>query len=88
VEVLLIAGLALLLAGMVCCIIRGIRGPTPFDRVLAFEAIALNTIAVTIVLSILLSTDAFMDVVLVIALLGFLGTVSIAAYLEGTLVDS
>jgi multicomponent Na+:H+ antiporter subunit F len=87
-TLLLLAGLGVLVAGIGCCLVRALQGPTPFNRVLAFEAIALNTVALTVVVSILLDTDAFIDVVLVVALLGFLGTVSIAAYLEGTLVDS
>jgi multicomponent Na+:H+ antiporter subunit F len=76
------------LAGVFCCLGRMLRGPSPFDRVLAFEAIALNFVGLTVLVSILLDTNAYIDVVLVVALLGFLGTVSIAAYLEGTLVDS
>jgi multicomponent Na+:H+ antiporter subunit F len=87
-TIFILGGLVLLLAGIGCCIARAFKGPTPFDRVLAFEAVALNTVGLTLLISILLDTDAFVDVVLVIALLGFLGTVSIAAYLEGTLVDS
>jgi multicomponent Na+:H+ antiporter subunit F len=85
---LLLIGLSMLVAGIGCCLVRAVRGPTPFDRVLAFEAVALNSIGIAIVVSILFDTAAFIDLVLVIALLGFLGTVSIAAYLEGTLVDS
>jgi multicomponent Na+:H+ antiporter subunit F len=87
-TVFIVGALVVLLAGIGCCILRMVRGPTPFDRVLAFEAVALNTVGLTILISILLDTQAFIDVVLVVALLGFLGTVSIAAYLEGTLVDS
>jgi multicomponent Na+:H+ antiporter subunit F len=85
---IIFAALLIQIGGVACCLIRGIRGPTHFDRVLAFEAIALNTVGLTLVVSILLDTAAFIDFVLVVALLGFLGTVSVAAYLEGTLVDS
>jgi multicomponent Na+:H+ antiporter subunit F len=84
----ILIGIVMLLAGMGCGILRALRGPTPFDRVLAFDVVALNTAGLVIVISILLDTAAFIDVILVISLLGFLGTISIAAYLEGTLVDS
>jgi multicomponent Na+:H+ antiporter subunit F len=73
--------------GILLCAIRALRGPSLFDRVLAFDAIALNVVGATLLLSIYFRTDAFIDFVLVVALLGFLGTVSFAAYLEGTLVD-
>jgi multisubunit Na+/H+ antiporter MnhF subunit len=73
--------------GIVLCAIRAIKGPSPFDRVLAFDAIALNVVGATLLLSIYFRTAAFIDFVLVVALLGFLGTVAFAAYLEGTLVE-
>jgi multicomponent Na+:H+ antiporter subunit F len=73
--------------GIVLCSIRAIIGPSLFDRVMAFDAIALNVVGATLLLSIYFRSEAVIDFVLVIALLGFLGTVSFAAYLEGTLVE-
>jgi multicomponent Na+:H+ antiporter subunit F len=72
--------------GIVLCAVRAVRGPSLFDRVMAFDAIALNVVGATLLLSLFYRTSAFIDFVLVVALLGFLGTVSFAAYLEGTLV--
>lgn len=86
-NVLVVGGMLVLALGILLCVIRAYRGPTLFDRVMAFDAIALNFVGATLLLSILLRTDAFMDVVLVVALLGFLGAISLASYLEGTLVD-
>lgn len=83
----IIGGLGVLGLGMLLCLARAVRGPTLFDRVLAFDCIVLNMVGAALLLSTLLGTGAFMDVVLVVALLGFLSTVSLAAYLEGTLVD-
>jgi len=72
--------------GIILCAIRAVRGPSLFDRVMAFDAIALNIVGATLLLSLFYRTSSFIDFVLVVALLGFLGTVSFAAYLEGTLV--
>ena len=66
---------------------RAVRGPTLFDRVLAFDAMALDFVAIVLLLAVRFAAPAMVDVVLVVALLGFLGTISLAAYLEGTLVD-
>lgn len=74
--------------GIVLCAVRMIKGPTHFDRVMSFDAIALNAVGAVLLLSILFRTDAFMEVVLVVALLGFIGTVVLAAFLEGSLGDS
>jgi multicomponent Na+:H+ antiporter subunit F len=87
VTVAVVAGLLVLAFGIFLCVIRAYRGPTLFDRVMSFDAIALNFVGATLLMSILLRTDAFMDVVLVVALLGFLGAIALASYLEGTLVD-
>jgi multicomponent Na+:H+ antiporter subunit F len=84
---LVIGGLVVIGVGILLCVIRAIKGPTQFDRVMAFDAISLHIVGAVLLVTILLRTDAFMDVVLVVALLGFLGAVSLAAYLEGTLVD-
>lgn len=83
----ILLALACSAAGVGLCAIRAVRGPSMFDRVLAFDCIVLNLVAATLLLSMLLETSAFIDVVLAVALLGFLGTVSFAAYLEGTLVE-
>jgi multicomponent Na+:H+ antiporter subunit F len=87
VPVIVVASLFVLALGILLCVIRAYRGPTLFDRVMAFDAIALNFVGAVLLISILLRSDAFMDVVLVVALLGFLGAISLASYLDGTLVD-
>lgn len=87
-TLVILVALGIIALSVLLCVIRAVKGPSLFDRAMAFDAIALNVVGAILLISILLRTDAFMDVVLVVALLGFLGTVSLAAYLEGTLVDS
>jgi multicomponent Na+:H+ antiporter subunit F len=68
---------------MLLCAYRAVRGPTLPDRIVAFDAWVSNLIAVVVLLTI---RDRFafgMDLVLVIAVLGFLGTVAVAKYLKG-----
>jgi multicomponent Na+:H+ antiporter subunit F len=84
---LILGGLVVIAIGIVLCLVRAVKGPSLFDRVLAFDCIMLNVVGAVLLLSILFRTDAFMDVVLIVALLGFLGTISFAAYLEGSLAD-
>jgi multisubunit Na+/H+ antiporter MnhF subunit len=78
----LFLALAVLGVGMALCGIRIVRGPSPFDRVLAFDCFTLNIVGAALLLSILLGTEVYIDVALVVLLLGFLGTVSLAIYLE------
>lgn len=86
-TLVILGGLAVIGLSILLCAIRAVKGPSLFDRVMAFDCIALNVVGAILLVSIYLRTDAFMDVVLVVALLGFLGTVSLGAYLEGSLVD-
>lgn len=72
-----ILGISVLLA-----VYRLIKGPTRADRVLALDSIGITMMGITAVLSIRLSTQLFTDIILVLGVLTFLGTVSIAKYLE------
>ncbi len=70
------------------CLIRLVRGPSLLDRALALDTIAINLIAIIVMLSIRYATMAYYDAVLVIAVLGFLGTVAVAKYiLKGGIID-
>ncbi|MGK3999964.1 monovalent cation/H+ antiporter complex subunit F [Sorangium sp. So ce1024] len=86
-SAVLLAALAVLGIGMLLCVIRMCRGPLLLDQVLAFDCLVLDVVGAVLVLSILLGTAFFIDVVLVITLLGFVGTIALAAYVEGSLVD-
>ncbi|AUX25767.1 cation:proton antiporter [Sorangium cellulosum] len=86
-SAVLLGALAALGLAMLLCGIRIVRGPSLLDQVLAFDCFVLNVVGAVLVSSMLLGTTLFIDVVLVITLLGFAGTVALAAYVEGTLVD-
>lgn len=81
----ILGGLAVLAVAVFFCAIRIARGPSHFDRALAFDCLVLDVVGQILLLSTLFGTELFLDAVMVIALLGFLGTVAMAAYLEGTL---
>lgn len=67
---------------------RVIKGPTTPDRVIALDAIGINLIAIIALISILLNTSAFLDIILLIGILAFIGTVTFAKYLEkGVIVE-
>ena len=86
-QVVILVALGFIGVGLVFCGIRLARGPSHYDRVLAFDAAILNVVGAILLDSILIREGSFMDVVLVVALLGFLGTVALTAFLEGWLGD-
>ncbi|KXZ13372.1 cation:proton antiporter [Bacillus nakamurai] len=63
-------------------VIRVIKGPTVPDRVVALDAIGINLIAMTALVSILLKTTAFLDIILLLGILSFIGTIAFAKFLE------
>jgi multisubunit Na+/H+ antiporter MnhF subunit len=73
---------------MALCLYRLLIGPHVVDRLLALDTISTNLLAFLVVLSIRLETDLYMESVLVLAVLAFVGTVAIAKYLvRGRIID-
>jgi multicomponent K+:H+ antiporter subunit F len=71
---------ALILA-MVLVLIRLLRGPSVADRVLALDTLYVTALALVIVLGIKDNNPVYFEVALLIAMLGFFGTVVLARYL-------
>ena len=57
-------------------------GPSPADRVVSLDLITVLLIAITSLLALLLDNSAYLDLGLVLALIGFLATVAFARYIE------
>ncbi len=81
-QAMLFFVLIILAAAILFCLYRVLRGPSMSDRVIALDNIGINLIAVTAVLSILLDTDAFLSIILLIGILSFIGTISFSKFLE------
>lgn len=62
-------------------LVRVLKGPTVFDRLLATNAIATKTIVLICLIGFLYGRiDMFIDITLAYAVLGFVGSVVIAKY--------
>ncbi|WP_372985862.1 K+/H+ antiporter subunit F [Marinobacter sp.] len=61
---------------------RLIKGPDAPDRVLALDTLYINAIALIILLGITLGTRMYLESALLIAVMGFVGTVAMAKYLK------
>ncbi len=80
--------LAMLGAAMVLALYRLLRGPSIADRVLALDTVFINTVGVVLVLGVLLETNLYFEAVLIIAMMGFVGTCALAKYvLRGDLME-
>ncbi|TGN40127.1 K+/H+ antiporter subunit F [Marinobacter confluentis] len=61
---------------------RLIKGPDAPDRVLALDTLYINAIGLIILLGITLGTRLYLESALLIAVMGFVGTVALAKYLK------
>lgn len=63
-------------------LLRVIKGPSTPDRVIALDAMGINLIAITGLMSMLLSTKAYLDAILLLGILSFIGTIAFSKFLE------
>ncbi len=66
--------------GMLLALWRLVRGPTAPDRILALDTLYVSTIAQVVLLGMLDETETYFEIALVIAMLGFFGTVVLSKY--------
>lgn len=81
-QIIIAIALVCVSLSMLGLIYRVIKGPSIPDRVIALDALGINLIAVIALISILLDTYAFLEVILLLGILAFIGTVAMAKYLE------
>ena len=73
---------------MVLALVRMLRGPALPDRILALDTLYINSMALLILVGIRFSTELFFEAALVIAMLGFVGTIALSKYLmRGDIVE-
>lgn len=78
-----IMGLALLLN-----LWRLLKGPDVADRIVALDTLYVNTIALIVLLGIYLGSQTYFESALLIAMMGFIGTVTLCKYLmRGSVIE-
>lgn len=74
--------LVMILLGLAVAFVRLALGPSLADRVVALDMMTITIIAFCGVFAILVDDPSFLDVAIVLALVGFLATVALARYTE------
>ncbi|MGZ3216161.1 monovalent cation/H+ antiporter complex subunit F [Paracoccus sp. T5] len=74
--------LALVILGVALAAIRLVKGPTLADRIVALDMMTVQLVAFGGLAALQAGSAAFLDVAVVLALVGFLATVCLARYLE------
>lgn len=77
----LTVAVVMLVVAMGCNLWRLFLGPDPVDRVLALDTLYINAVALLVLTGIAYGKGLFYEAAIIIALLGFVGTVSLAKFL-------
>ena len=72
----------MLLTAMILALYRLLLGPSINDRIAAMDLIASIVMGFIIVYSILLQKEVYFDVVMIISLVSFIGTIGVSTYLK------
>ena len=75
-----VAGTMLIIA-MGCNLWRLLRGPDAVDRVLALDTLYINAVGLLVLTGVAYGKELYFEAAILIALLGFVGTVSLAKFL-------
>jgi multicomponent K+:H+ antiporter subunit F len=73
--------LAMIAAAMGLNLWRLVRGPSAPDRILAIDTLAINTIALVMLLGLVRATAVYFEAALLIAMMGFVGTAALSKFL-------
>lgn len=76
------AAAAIIILAMVLSLIRGLRGPTLYDRILALNSFGTKTALMIAVLGYLMHRPYFLDIALVYILINFIGPIAILKFFE------
>jgi len=76
--------IALTFYGISICIsvIRIIIGPSLPDRIVALDMIGVTLVSSIAIISVMLTTTAFLEVILILAILAFISTIAFSKYIE------
>lgn len=67
---------------------RLLKGPTAGDRIVALDTMVINSIALIVVIGIATTDDTYYEVALLLAMVGFVGTVAYCKFLlRGDIVE-
>ena len=77
---MLIAATIAILVVMIMALIRGILGPTLYDRVLAVNMFGTKTVLLISLLGFVMGRPEFLDIAIVYALINFISVIGVLRY--------
>lgn len=80
IAIAILVGLCVIGVAMLLSLWRLLRGPSAPDRILALDTLYVSAIAQLVLLGIHFDTAVYFEAALIIAMLGFFGTMVLAKY--------
>lgn len=88
IDKILLLALALFSVSIALSLYRVIRGPSMPDRAIALDTIGINLLSAIAIVSIVLQTKAYLEAILILGILAFIGTIAFTKYIErGVIVE-
>ncbi|MGM9950067.1 MAG: Na(+)/H(+) antiporter subunit F1 [Lysinibacillus sp.] len=88
IEKIMLLSLALFMVAIALLLYRIVKGPSLPDRAIAIDTIGVNLISAIAIVSIVLKTKAFLEAILILGVLAFIGTIAFSKYIErGVIVE-
>ena len=88
IEKVMLLALALFMVAIALLLYRMVKGPSLPDRAIALDTIGVNLISAIAIVSIVLNTKAFLEAILILGILAFIGTIAFSKYIErGVIVE-
>ncbi|WP_040224600.1 Na(+)/H(+) antiporter subunit F1 [Bhargavaea cecembensis] len=81
-KILFWIALIFVVISMALFVYRLIKGPTAPDRVIALDAVGVALISMIGLLSVLVETNFYLEIILLLAILSFIGTVAFSKFIE------
>lgn len=82
INIALLLTFGILLLSFILAFFRLLKGPKMSDRIVAMDLIASVTMAFILTYSIMVQKEIYFDIVIVISLVSFIGTVAVSTYLK------
>jgi multicomponent K+:H+ antiporter subunit F len=79
----IVTSIAMVMVGfaIILNLFRLVQGPDAIDRILAIDTLNINTIALVILIGIYSNTLVYFEAALLIAMVGFVGTVALCKFM-------
>ena len=76
------SAIVIIMLAMIPVVFRMVKGPTASDRVVALDSLGVSLISLIALFSIFVDTVFYLEIILLLAILSFIGTVAFSKFIE------